>query len=104
MTFNQLTTLCDELNTISGRTFRVRGQNGVVCLHDEVNSCYSPWLTNATLGRWMDALRRGIHIGKKAQAKLLLTPLKKCLEYVPNEGDEDMDGREMAEDAIRTAE
>jgi len=36
----------------------------VVALFDQMGSPYSPWLTNKAIGQWMDALRRGYHVGK----------------------------------------
>jgi hypothetical protein len=70
MTFNELCEECDKLNDLTGRKFKVKGQNGMATLVDETGSAYCKWwLRNCDLAYWMDAMRCGFAIGLEKAAR-----------------------------------
>jgi hypothetical protein len=97
-TFKQLTEQCRQLNELTGRCFKAKNRNGVVCLHDEQGSCYSPWMSNKDLSQWMDALRRGFHIGISGLAiREVGTALESVCDLVERTYAHDQDGERLDE-------
>lgn len=69
LTFRRLCDLCGDLNALTGRRFTVKGGVGNVRLVDEDGADYSPSMRVKEMGQWMDAMRRGVIIGTKLQAR-----------------------------------
>ena len=82
MTFKELVNQCDALNALTGRKFKVKGQNGVVCLLDETSSPYTPWTSNhKPLAQWMEFMRRGYEIGRAAPRPVTVSDVSMQLSY-----------------------